>query len=135
MSLRPRVAPPGPQTPVFAALGDKTRLKLVGRLCTGESLSISELADGSRLTRQAITKHLRVLEGAGLVRGRRQGRETRFRFAPGPLDEARRYLELVSSQWERAIGRLKAFVESGAAKTQGTPGRGGAQAGPPGSRH
>jgi len=117
MSPRPkRGRPPGQwlPTPVFAALGDETRLRLVGRLCGGDRLSISELSEGSRLTRQAITKHLRVLEDASLVQGVRAGREMRFEFAPGPFNEARRYLELVSGQWERALGRLKAFVETGA---------------------
>jgi len=111
---RKRGAPPGraPQIPVFAALGDETRLRLVGRLYDGSALSISELSDGSRMTRQAITKHLRVLEDAGLVHGTRRGREVHFALEPGPLDEARRYLELVSAHWERALGRLKSFVES-----------------------
>jgi DNA-binding transcriptional ArsR family regulator len=113
-----RGRPPGRGLPasVFAALGDDTRLRLVGRLCGGDRLSISELSEGSRLTRQAITKHLRVLEGASLVQGVRRGRETRFEFAPGPFNEAIRYLELVSGQWERALGRLKAFVEADAKK-------------------
>jgi DNA-binding transcriptional ArsR family regulator len=119
MSPRPkRGRPPGRGLPtsVFAALGDETRLGLVGRLSGGEHLSISELSEGTRLTRQAITKHLRVLEGASLVHGVRHGREMRFEFAPGPFDEARKYLELVSGQWERALGRLKAFVEADAGK-------------------
>jgi DNA-binding transcriptional ArsR family regulator len=122
MSLRPKGGGPpgrGLQTPVFAALGDETRLRLVGRLCNGERLSISKLSEGSKLTRQAITKHLRVLEDAGLVQGMRQGREMRFTFAPGPLEEAKRYLEVVSRQWEQALERLKSFVESGAGKTSG----------------
>jgi DNA-binding transcriptional ArsR family regulator len=115
MSPRPqRGRPPsrGLPTSVFAALGDETRLRLVGRLCGGDRLSISELSEGSRLTRQAITKHLRVLEGASLVHGVRRGREMRFEFDPGPFNEAMRYLELVSGQWERALGRLKALVEA-----------------------
>ena len=112
-SKRGRPPQPWLPTPVFAALGDETRLRLVGRLCGGERLSISELSEGSRLTRQAVTKHLRVLEGASLVQGVREGREMRFSFAPGPLDEARKYLDLVSRQWEDALVRLKAFVETG----------------------
>jgi DNA-binding transcriptional ArsR family regulator len=109
-----RGRPPGRglEAPVFAALGDETRLRLVGRLCGGELLSISELSEGSNLTRQAITKHLRVLEGASLVLGTRHGREMRFKFAPGPLEEVKRYLGLVSARWDQALGRLKAFVES-----------------------
>jgi DNA-binding transcriptional ArsR family regulator len=114
-----RGRPPGRwrQASVFSALGDATRLRLVGRLCGGERLSISELCEGSRLTRQAITKHLRVLEEASLVRGVRQGREMRFAFAPAALEESRTYLELVSGQWGKALVRLKSFVESGAKKS------------------
>lgn len=96
---------------LFAALGDETRLKLIGRLCRDGSLSISELAEGSRLTRQAITKHLRVLEGARLVRGARRGRKRVFTFAPGPIEGARDYLVRVFGQWEQSLARLKAFVE------------------------
>jgi DNA-binding transcriptional ArsR family regulator len=97
---------------VFAALGDKTRLLLVTKLCAGEPRSISQLTRGSRLSRQAITKHLRVLEGAGIVRSIRRGRESRFAFDPQPIEAAKDYLELVSEQWDQALGRLKAFVES-----------------------
>lgn len=97
--------------PVFAALGDETRLALIGALATGRPLSIARLTEGSRLTRQAITKHLRVLQHAGLVRGVRSGRERRFALRAEPLDEARRALEGVSRQWDEALARLKAFVE------------------------
>lgn len=97
--------------PVFAALGDTTRLALVAKLSRGRPHSISQLTQGSRLTRQAITKHLRVLEGAGIVRGTRAGRESLFAFDPAPIEEIRSYLDLVSEQWDQALGRLKAFVE------------------------
>ena len=100
------------RAPLFAALGDRTRLDLIGRLSLGQPCSISGLTEGSRLTRQAITKHLRILEDVGLVRGERQGRETHFRFVPQPIDEAQRFLDCVSKQWEGALGRLKAFVEA-----------------------
>lgn len=96
---------------VFAALGDRTRLTLVAKLCAGQSLSISELAAGSRLTRQAITKHLRVLERARIVRNVRAGRESRFEFDPRPIQGIQEYLSLVSEQWDQALSRLKAFVE------------------------
>lgn len=96
---------------VFAALGDQTRLSLVVRLSDGEPHSISQLTEGSRLTRQAITKHLRVLEGAGLVRCVRAGRESLFEFQPQPLEEMKRYLNQVSEQWDHALFRLKSFVE------------------------
>lgn len=97
--------------PVFSALGDPTRLWLVARLADGAPHSIAELTDGSHLTRQAVTKHLHVLEGAGLVRSIRIGRESRFEFEPAPLAQAQAYLAQVSAQWDDALGRLRAFVE------------------------
>ena len=96
---------------VFAALGDDTRLALVARLCKGPPRSISQLTEGSELTRQAITKHLRVLESAGIVRSVRTGRESLFEFDPEPIEEIREYLDVVSKQWDRALSRLRAFVE------------------------
>lgn len=96
---------------VFAALGDDTRLALVAKLAAGKTRSISELTAGSKLTRQAITKHLRVLETAGVVRGTREGRESRFELDPRPIEGLKQYLESVSEQWDEALGRLKAFVE------------------------
>jgi len=99
------------QAQIFAALGDETRLRLLGRLAGAEPASIAHLTAGSGLTRQAITKHLRVLQHAGLVRGVRQGRESLFELKPEPLDAARRSLERISRQWDDALGRLKSFVE------------------------
>ena len=96
---------------VFAALGDETRLSVLGRLAKGEPQSIARLTDGTRLTRQAVTKHLRVLEGAGVVRSVRVGRESRFTLETKPIDEARAYLDVVSRQWDDALARLKALVE------------------------
>ncbi len=97
--------------PVFAALGDRTRLSLVAKLSGGEPCSISQLTEGSRLTRQAITKHLRVLERVEIVRSIRAGRESLFELHPEPIEELRNYLELISKHWDRALSRLKAFVE------------------------
>jgi DNA-binding transcriptional ArsR family regulator len=97
--------------PIFAALGDETRLKLVSKLSGGSRFSIARLTEGSTLTRQAITKHLRVLQDAGLVRGLRRGRENLFELEPEPLDEARRALDGISRQWDQALARLKSFVE------------------------
>jgi len=97
---------------VFAALGDETRLGLLATLGAGDRLSITQLTEGTTLTRQAVTKHLRALQRAGLVRGLRRGRETLFEPNPEPLDEARRALESISKQWDQALARLKAFVES-----------------------
>jgi DNA-binding transcriptional ArsR family regulator len=99
------------QAPVFAALGDETRLSLVAKLCGGQLYSISQLTQGSRLTRQAITKHLRMLENAGIVHSVRSGRESLFEFDPGPIEEIKKYLDLVSEQWGQALSRLKSFVE------------------------
>ena len=97
--------------PVFAALGDPTRLALVTRLSADGPLSIARLTDGTAVTRQAITKHLGVLAGAGLVRGARRGRERIWALAPERLDVARRYLDQVGARWDAALDRLKRFVE------------------------
>jgi|HubBroStandDraft_6_1064221.scaffolds.fasta_scaffold26558_4 DNA-binding transcriptional ArsR family regulator len=97
--------------PVFAALGDKTRLALVAQLCGGQPRSISRLTRGSRLTRQAITKHLQVLERADIVRSVHVGRENLFELNPEPLNELRKYLDRVSELWDRKLARLKSFVE------------------------
>ncbi len=99
------------RAPVFAALGDETRLSLVAKLCGGLPYSISQLTQGSKLTRQAITKHLRVLESAGIVRSVRAGRESRFEFDPQPFIGIAEYLDFVSQQWDQALSRLKSFVE------------------------
>jgi DNA-binding transcriptional ArsR family regulator len=97
--------------PVFSALGDETRLSLVAKLSNGQPHSISHLTEGSKLTRQAITKHLRVLESVGIVHAVRTGRESRFVLNPEPIEEVKEYLDLVSEQWDRALARLKSFVE------------------------
>jgi DNA-binding transcriptional ArsR family regulator len=97
--------------PVFAALGDRTRLALLNRLSDGQTRSIAKLSADTRLTRQAVTKHLHVLENAGLVRSVRIGRESRFAYRPEPVAEAKSYLESVSAQWDEALVRLRAFVE------------------------
>ena len=96
---------------IFAALGDDTRLALVAKLTSGEPQSISRLTSGTRLTRQAVTKHLRVLEDAGVVRSVRVGRESRFDLELKPIEDVRRYLEQVSQQWDGALARLQSFVE------------------------
>jgi DNA-binding transcriptional ArsR family regulator len=96
---------------LFAALGDKTRLALVARLCTGQPASISQLTTGTRLTRQAVTKHLRVLQEAGMVHSTRSGREALFSLDPEPMQQMQEYLDRVSGQWDQALSRLKSFVE------------------------
>ncbi len=97
--------------PVFAALADETRLSLVVKLSHGHSYSISQLTEGSKLTRQAVTKHLRVLESVGIVHSTRMGRENLFAFNPQPIEGLREYLNFVSEQWDQALSRLKSFVE------------------------
>jgi len=97
--------------PVFAALGDETRLRLVVRLCDEGPQSIAKLTEGSEVTRQAVTKHLRVLEDAGVVRGSREGRESVWEIEPRRLEAARRSLDLISARWDSAIERLRAMVE------------------------
>ncbi len=97
--------------PVFAALGCVTRLELLSRLSDGEEHSITTLTDGLDLTRQAITKHLQVLQHAGVVDSQRVGRESRFTIRLGRITQARDYLTRVSDQWDEAIARLQATVE------------------------
>jgi DNA-binding transcriptional ArsR family regulator len=102
-----------PKTPasVFAALGDETRLSVLARLCNGVPQSISRLTAGTNLSRQAVTKHLRVLANAGMVRCVRVGRESLFELEPQPIEEVRDYLDQVHKQWDDALARLKAHVE------------------------
>jgi DNA-binding transcriptional ArsR family regulator len=96
---------------VFAALGDETRLAVLAKLLSGEPQSISRLTEGTSLTRQAVSKHLRVLEDAGVVRSARAGRETLFELEAKSIDDARAYLDRIARQWDDALARLKTFVE------------------------
>jgi DNA-binding transcriptional ArsR family regulator len=93
-------------------LGDETRLYLVARLCDDGPTSITGLTAGSKITRQAITKHLRVMEGSGLVKCARRGRESVWELEQRRLEEARRYLDRISKRWDEALIRLRKFVES-----------------------
>jgi DNA-binding transcriptional ArsR family regulator len=97
--------------PVFAALGDLTRLRLVARLTGGRPQSITQLSAGAAVTRQAITKHLRVLADAGLVRGHKHGREQMWELNLRQVQEARRRLDLIAQQWDGALARLKLMLE------------------------
>jgi DNA-binding transcriptional ArsR family regulator len=99
--------------PVFAALADATRLRLIGRLSSGVPLSISQLSDGTGVTRQAITRHLETLGDAGLVRDVRRGRERVWELDRKRVEKAQRYLDQISAQWDSALDRLKGFVEQG----------------------
>jgi DNA-binding transcriptional ArsR family regulator len=96
---------------IFAALGDGTRLGLVQRLRDGRARSIAALCQDTTISRQAVTKHLQVLEGAGLVTRRRVGRESQYLLSPAPLQQARGYLDEVSARWDEALVRLQTFVE------------------------
>lgn len=96
---------------VFAALGDPTRLRLVTKLMDRQPHSIANLTDGTKITRQAITKHLTVLEGAGLVSKIKEGRESLYALDPEPLHSIQEYLEVIAAQWDQALQNLKAFVE------------------------
>jgi DNA-binding transcriptional ArsR family regulator len=97
--------------PSFAALGDETRLRLLIRLSSVGPGSITQLSAKSDVSRQAITKHLRVLADAGLVRSTRRGRERVWDLEPKRLADAHAYLERISQQWDDALERLRAFVE------------------------
>jgi DNA-binding transcriptional ArsR family regulator len=97
--------------PIFAALGDETRLQIVARLCAEGPLSITRLSDGAGVTRQAITKHLNALSTAGLARNVKSGREQIWELETRRLDLARRCLDQISDQWDVALDRLKSFVE------------------------
>ena len=99
------------QANTFAALGDKTRLALIAKLCQLSPQSISQLAHGTKLTRQAVTKHLQILEKVGLVKSARKGRETLFEFDAAPIETMTQYLDLVSRQWEKKLTDLQTFLE------------------------
>lgn len=96
---------------VFFALGDGTRLSVVRKLGTGGALSATALSEGAQVTRQAIVKHLQVLEGARLVTHQKRGREVLYALEPVRLGDARAYLDTISESWDRAIERLRRMVE------------------------
>jgi DNA-binding transcriptional ArsR family regulator len=116
MSPRPRsVFRNGPLqkcAPIFAALGDEERLRLIAVLCVSGAMSITQLTQGTHITRQAVTKHLHVLAVAGLVRDIKIGRERLWEFEPAQLDAARRSLEVIGQQWDHALAKLKLAIES-----------------------
>jgi DNA-binding transcriptional ArsR family regulator len=97
--------------PIFSALGDETRLYLVSRLGREGPLSIAKLTERTSITRQAVAKHLRVLEGAGVVASARDGRESVWKLETKRLEDARAHLEIISRQWDDTLERLRAFVE------------------------
>lgn len=101
----------GAAADVFFALGDRTRLSVVRKLGAGGALSATALSEGAQVSRQAIVKHLQVLEGAGVVSHEKHGREVLYALEPRRLAEARAYLDGVSASWDRAIERLRELVE------------------------
>ena len=101
----------GQQAELFSALGDRTRLSLVAKLIDGDSHSISSLSTGAKISHQAVTKHLMVLEGVGLVSKIKEGRESLYVLDPKPLDSIQEYLDVISKQWDQALHNLKTFVE------------------------
>jgi DNA-binding transcriptional ArsR family regulator len=107
IAIRERTA-----APVFAALGDSTRLRIVRRLAAGDALSIASLTKGTGVTRQAVTKHLQVLDNVRLVRSSWRGRERVWELEASQLEAARRTLDVIAREWQDALGRLKSFVES-----------------------
>jgi len=96
--------------PLFAALGDETRLNLVSRLCNEGPLSIVRLSENSSITRQAITKHLRALADAGLVHDTQKGRERIWELRPQRIEKAREHLARIAQEWDAALGRLQTFL-------------------------
>jgi DNA-binding transcriptional ArsR family regulator len=96
---------------LFAALGDPTRLGILQRLSREGPASISMLAENFQTTRQAVTKHLHVLDAAGIIEGERRGREHVWAINPARLAEAQRHLEVIARGWDGALARLKAHVE------------------------
>lgn len=96
---------------MFAALGDATRLRVVSRLSRGGPASITRLTEGAGVSRQAVTKHLRVLQDAGFVHAERVGRETRWMMRPDALDVAHASLDRIARAWDAALERLRDAVE------------------------
>jgi DNA-binding transcriptional ArsR family regulator len=98
--------------PIFAALGDETRLRIIAVLCAGGTLSITQLTTGTEITRQAVTKHLHILAKAGIVHHVKVGRERLWEFEPAPLTEARRSLDVIGQQWDYALRKLKMALDA-----------------------
>lgn len=111
MSPRPDHAALDRSAPIFAALGDPTRLSVVSRLSAGGPMSITQLTEGAAVSRQAVTKHLTILAEAGLVHDFRQGRERVWELRTRQLAEAKRMLDLISNEWDKALERLRDLVE------------------------
>jgi DNA-binding transcriptional ArsR family regulator len=96
-----------PAGPVFAALADRTRREVLQAIAARGTATATELASELPVTRQAVAKHLAVLAGAGLVAGRREGRETRYRPTPAPLGEAIGWMATVGAEWDDRLAALQ----------------------------
>lgn len=96
---------------VFEAVADSTRRGLLERLREGKSLSLKELADQLPISRQAVTKHLRVLEGAGLIDHEWHGRERMHRLKPEPLQQLDDWLAPYAAAWDRRLARLRRHLK------------------------
>jgi DNA-binding transcriptional ArsR family regulator len=99
------------RAPVFDALGDPNRLRIITRLCDGGPCSTTDVTRVVSVSRQAATKHLLLLEAVGLVSSQRNGRERIWRVQTTPLTDASEYLKVLSQRWDSAIDRLRAYVE------------------------
>ncbi|HEX2734811.1 MAG TPA: metalloregulator ArsR/SmtB family transcription factor [Polyangiaceae bacterium] len=99
------------QAKIFFALGDVTRLSVLRNISSKGALSASALAVGSHVSRQAIAKHLRVLERARLVGHEKRGREVLYALRPERFDDVRAFLDAVSARWDRALERLRSSLE------------------------
>ena len=106
-------APTAQQQPLFAALADPTRRALLENLAANSPKTATRLAQEFPITRQGILKHLDILEAAGLVAVRQQGREKRYELTPEPLEAVEAWVETIGEVWERRLGRLKRLVEGG----------------------
>ena len=96
----------------FWALSDPVRHDILEQIATGSNVTVTQLADALPITRQAIARHLKTLEDAGLVAGEKQGREQRYRVDPVPLDAAGRWLHSRAAAWDRTLERLARYVET-----------------------
>ena len=112
MTTSTATAQAAPVGPVFQALGDPNRLRIIIRLCDGGPSSTTQVTDAVSVSRQAVTKHLLTLQAAGLVGSHRHGRERIWELRTEPLGHASDYLASLSRRWDRAIDRLRAFVEA-----------------------
>lgn len=105
------MADPAPKHDVFQAIADPTRRKLL-HLLGDEELPVTVISGHFTMSRTAVSKHLRVLADAGLVKDRKVGRETRYRLDPEPLLELKRWLAYYERYWENKLSALKRFVEA-----------------------